>query len=219
MHHYLVEVSDDGGTLALDHGVGLMEEGGDAAAYVAVEYPLQSFVVGLLPRAIDEPNALCGFAVVAAQPRGVVGVGDQMYPAYEIVEFSLLNERLEVVVHSRHIIYLQTQQDVDAAAIFLLQFTHFVTVGGVVFVVNGEGVVERQRCMAGETKGSEAVGKGEFDVFTWLAFAIAETRMGMIVRTHRRHLKKDAGCQQALRILHRCIRLRQLRRGLSEWCR
>ena len=215
MHHYLVEVSDNGGTLALDHGIGLMEEGGDAAPYVAVEYPLQSFVVGLLPRAIDEPNALCRFVVVAAQPRGVVGVGDQMYPAYEIVEFSLLDERLEVVVHSRHIVYLQSQQDVDAAAIFLLQFTHFVAVGGVVFNVNGEGVVERQRCMAGETKGSEAVGKGEFNVFTWFALAIAEARMGVVVRTHRRHLKKDEDSPRAHCIRHRCIRLRPRRRGLS----
>ena len=185
MHHYLVEVSDNGGTLALDHGIGLMEEGGDAAAYVAVEDPLKALVVGLLPRAIDEPNALCGFVVVAAQPRGVVGVGDQMYPAYEIVEFSLLNERLEVVVHSRHIIYLQTQQDVDAAAIFLLQFTHFVAVGEVVFVVNREGVVERQRCMAGETKGSEAMCDGKVHHLAWSGLAVAVAGMGMIVAPNR----------------------------------
>ena len=55
VHDDFVGVSDDGGAVAFQHGVLLVEIGADAASYVAAKDVPQTVVVGLLSGPVDHP--------------------------------------------------------------------------------------------------------------------------------------------------------------------
>ena len=58
VHHYLVGVADDGGAVAFEHGVLLMEVGADGTADVATKEAVETFVITFPLGAIDKPEGI-----------------------------------------------------------------------------------------------------------------------------------------------------------------
>lgn len=180
VHDDFVEMADDGGAHVLDHGVVLMEEGADAGADVAVEDALKAFVVGGLLAAVDEPEVV-GVAGAVAEVFDHVGVGEEVDGADDVLESALLDERGEVVEDAGDVVDFETQLDVDAAGVFLLERSDLVAIGEVVVLGDGEAVVEGDGGVAAEAEGGEVVGEGVLYVVAELAFAVAVVAMSVVV--------------------------------------
>ena len=66
VHDYLVEMAYDGGTLALNHGVGLVKEGLYGTPDVATKMALEPVIVDLIVRTVNHPKVLSSFLGMGA---------------------------------------------------------------------------------------------------------------------------------------------------------